>query len=131
MAFQTPFYFVDTKPNDCKFFSSSSWSSSKINTFRLFKFERAISGRVLWVMAHFWKTSIYESHMAQTYAICKYYDSEFYDNFFAHKIFPTPPTQIFKYRFSLKCVGVIFLDLIFELRIKFCIGWYALVWVFL
>ena len=108
MAFQTPFCFVDTKPNDCKFCPSSSWSSSKITTFRLFRFEKITCGRELWVMVHFWKTSIYESQTAHTYTICIYYDSKFYDNLFAHKNVPTPPTQIFKYRFSLKCVGVIF-----------------------
>ena len=36
------------------------------------------------------------------------YDSEFFGNFFAHIIFPNPPTQNFKFRFTQKCVGVLF-----------------------
>ena len=67
MAFQTPFCFMDTKPNDCKFCSSPSWSSSKINTFWLFKFKKTTCGRELWIMAHFLKHSNlwirYGSHM--------------------------------------------------------------------
>ena len=51
-------------------------------------------------MTHIWLT-----HMQYKYL---QYDSEFQGNFLAYIIFPNPPTQIFKYRFSLKCVGVIF-----------------------
>ena len=108
----------------------ASSSSSKMNTSQLFKFWKTNCGHKVWVMAHFWKTLIYDSYVAQTNAPCIYYESEFDDNFFASKNFPNPPTQIFKYRFSLKCVGVIFFDHIFGFRIKFCIIWYALIYIY-
>ena len=79
-----------------------------MNTSRLFKFSKTNCGLEIWVMAHFWKTLIYDSMVAQTNAICIYCESEFDDNFFANKNFPNPPTQILKYRFSLKCIDVIF-----------------------
>ena len=79
-----------------------------MNTSRLFKFPKTNGGHEIWVMGHFWKTLIFDSYIAQTNAICIYCESEFYDNFFVNKNFPNPPTQIFKYWFSLKCVGVIF-----------------------
>ena len=59
-------------------------------------------------MAHFWKNSIYVLHVAHIYAICIYYESEFYGNFFAHNFFSKPPTQNFENWFSPKCVGKIF-----------------------
>ena len=69
-------------------------------------------------MGHLWEILIYDSYVAQTNAICIYYESEFYDNFFANKNFPNPPTQILKYRFSLKCVGVIFFRLHIRIQNK-------------
>ena len=106
--FKRYFCLADTKSNDCKMFCISSWFSSKIDPCRLFNFSKTTCSGELWVMAHFWKISIYDSHMAYTYTIRIYNDSEFYGDFFAYKVFLNLPTQIFKYRFSLKCVSVIF-----------------------
>jgi len=105
MAFQTPFCFKETKPNDCNFFQSPSWSSSKISTFRLFKFSKATGGHVLWVMSHFRKTSIYDLNTVHTYAICIYYGSEFYDKIFAYKFFSESAYANFQISISSKMRG--------------------------
>ena len=57
---------------------------------------------------YFFKSSIGDSCVTQTYAIRIFYESEFDGDFSENENFPNPPTQNLKLRFSLECVGVIF-----------------------
>ena len=74
-------------------FSNSKKSLVGVNYESWFIFEK------LQFMNHIWLT-----HMQDAYIMTQ----NFMAIFLPTNFFPTPPTQIFKYRFSLKCVGVIF-----------------------
>ena len=107
MAFQTPFLFREYKTWLDIFWNSSS-SLSKINTSRPFKFSKNNCGHAIWLMAHFLKNVdlwlIYDSNVCNMHILW----IRILWRFFSNANFRNPPTQNFKYRFSLKCVGVIF-----------------------
>ena len=107
MAFQTPFLFREYKTWLDIFWNSSS-SLSKINTSRPFKFSKNNCGHAIWLMAHFLKNVdlwlIYDSNVCNMHILW----IRILWRFFSNANFRNPPTQNFKYWFSLKCVGVIF-----------------------
>ena len=83
------------------------------------KSPKIISGRELWVMANFLKTSIYDSCMSHTYVIYIFSESEFCGKFYENKIFRIRPRKIFdifEIWFSPKCVGENFFG--FQIRKK-------------
>ena len=84
MAFQTPFLFNEHKKANCLHISFRLCSLIKINTVLILKTAKIISGRELWVIAIFLKTSIYDSCMSHTYVIYIFSKSDFYGEFSAY-----------------------------------------------
>ena len=68
------------------------------------KSSKPTTGRKLWVMASFLKTSIYDSCMSHTYAIYIFSGSEFCgefsENIFGHAFFESAHAKLWKFIFS-------------------------------
>ena len=108
MAFQTPFSFGGYQIEWLQIFLY--FIMILVKNWPMSAFQLLENHVWSWVMSHgsflinldLWLT--YDSHIYNTHILWL----RILRRFFAHKIFLNPPTQIFKYRFSLKCVGVIF-----------------------